>query len=75
MEHRHDLEQILLNGLPEDERRQTIDSITEATAARLAHLRSTTADGETSAGLDLLPNAGSTPRSFDGATVVPRPRS
>jgi hypothetical protein len=42
MEHRHDLEQILLNGLPEDERRQTIDSMTEATAAKLAHLRSTT---------------------------------
>jgi hypothetical protein len=41
MEHRDDLEHVLLSGLPEDERRETIESMTEATASKLARLRAT----------------------------------
>jgi hypothetical protein len=39
MEHRLDLEKSLLAGLPEQQRRDTIQSMSEATAKKLAHLR------------------------------------
>ncbi len=39
MEHRQDLEQILLDGLPEDERRQTLESMERARQAKLERLR------------------------------------
>jgi hypothetical protein len=39
VEHRDDIELILLNGLPEQERLQTMESIANATAKKLAHLR------------------------------------
>lgn len=42
MELLDELQQLLLDGLPEDERRQTVDTMAKATAAKLAHLRSTT---------------------------------
>lgn len=40
MEHRVELEQILLAGLPEQERKETVQSIQRATSAKLDHLRS-----------------------------------
>jgi hypothetical protein len=39
MEHRTELEQILLAGLPERERHETLESIRAATAKKLKHLR------------------------------------
>lgn len=39
MEHRSDLEQILLAGLPEQDRRETVESIREETAQKLDRLR------------------------------------
>jgi hypothetical protein len=39
MEHRTELEQILLAGLPERERHETLQSIRSATAKKLDHLR------------------------------------
>jgi hypothetical protein len=40
MEHRLELEQLLLAGLPEDERKATVRSIRQVTAKKLAHIRS-----------------------------------
>lgn len=40
MECRNDFEELFLASLPEDERRQTVDSIAKATAAQLTHLKS-----------------------------------
>jgi hypothetical protein len=40
MEHRTELEQILLAGLPEQERKETLKSMRQATAKKLSHLRS-----------------------------------
>ena len=40
MDDRHDLERILLDGLSDEDRRQTLASISAATAEKLAHLRS-----------------------------------
>ncbi len=39
MEHRDDLEQLLLSGLPEDERRQVQQSMEQATRIKLERLR------------------------------------
>ena len=39
MEHRTDLERLLLDGLPEQEREKTIDSMQQNTAKKLAYLR------------------------------------
>jgi hypothetical protein len=39
MEHRVELEQLLLDGLPDQERRQTIHSMQRATDRKLAHLQ------------------------------------
>lgn len=39
MEHRSDWEDILLNGLPADERQQTLDAIAQKTAGDRAHTR------------------------------------
>jgi hypothetical protein len=39
MEHRTDLERILLDGLPEQEREQTIESMQRNTAKKLAYLQ------------------------------------
>ena len=39
MEHRTDLEEILLSGLPEDERDHVVKAIREASATKLARLR------------------------------------
>jgi hypothetical protein len=39
MEHRDDLEQLLLSGLPEDERHQTQQSMDQATRLKLQRLR------------------------------------
>ena len=39
MEHRTELEQILLAGLPERERHETVQSIRAATAKKLKHLQ------------------------------------
>ena len=49
MEHRQDLEQILLDGLPGEERRQTLESMEQARRAKLERLR----QGR-SPGMDLL---------------------
>jgi hypothetical protein len=42
MEHRTDLEEVLLAGLPEQDRRETVESIREATARKLDRLRQQT---------------------------------
>jgi hypothetical protein len=39
MEHRSDLEDLLLNGLPEQERRRTMHSINATTARKIRRLR------------------------------------
>ena len=40
MEHRHDLEEILLSGLPDDERKHVVDIINnDGAEAKLARLR------------------------------------
>jgi hypothetical protein len=39
VEHRHDLETILLEGLPPDQRRQTVEAIAEQAVRSLARLR------------------------------------
>ena len=41
MEERHDWADILLNGLPEDERTQTRERIRKATVDKLARVRAT----------------------------------
>ena len=40
MEHRTDLEIVLLNGLPDDERQHVVSAMERATSVRLRHLRS-----------------------------------
>jgi hypothetical protein len=45
VEHRTELQDILLAGLPEQERRQTVESMQRATIKKLTHLRSLR-DGE-----------------------------
>jgi hypothetical protein len=39
MEHRTELEQILLDGLPEQERQKSMESMQRTTAKKLAHLQ------------------------------------
>ena len=40
MEHRHDLEEILLSGLPDDERRHVVEVISKEDESKLQELRS-----------------------------------
>jgi hypothetical protein len=46
VEHRTELQDILLAGLPEQERRQTVQSMHRATIEKLTHLRSLQDRGE-----------------------------
>ncbi len=39
MEHRHDLEEILLSGLPEDERKHVVETIRRVDQSKLEELR------------------------------------
>jgi hypothetical protein len=45
MEHRQDLERLLLDGLPELEREHVIKAMDKTTAAKLEHLRASDSDG------------------------------
>jgi hypothetical protein len=45
MEHRHDLERILLDGLPELEREHVVAAMDSTTAAKLRRLRASGSDG------------------------------
>jgi hypothetical protein len=45
MEHRHDLERILLDGLPDLEREHVIEAMDSTTAAKLRRLRAGGSDG------------------------------
>jgi hypothetical protein len=44
MEHRQDLERLLLDGLPELERERVIEAMDRTTAAKLRHKRATGSD-------------------------------
>jgi len=51
MEYRDDLRVLLLNGLPDDERHETLATIDRTTTSKLAKLRRTSVDDD-SGGLD-----------------------